>query len=135
MMGAVQFVLDGDIGEGLVEGAVGLVDLHAHRHADILLGELHDAVLALEEEGGLLGLTVTQVVAGDVLAAIETEESWEGICLDEPQESFCIGVGGMHPPGREGGCLGAETLAGGFVACGSGGEGGGGHLDGEIRDI
>ena len=134
-MGAVQFVLDGDIVEGLVEVAVGLVvDLHAHRHADILLGELHDAVLALEEEGGLLGLAVTQVVAWDVLATVETEETWKGICLGETQESFCIGVGRMHPPGR-GGCLGAEPLAGGFVACGSGGEGGGGHLDGEIRDI
>lgn len=64
---------DGDVGELLVH-AIGVAELEADCHLDVLLRELHLSAFALHEEGGGLRLALAEVVAFDVLASIELEE-------------------------------------------------------------
>lgn len=131
MVGAVGFYFYGHVRVGVIQLVVLVIDLEGDGHRDVGLGQLHHTFRTLEEEGRLLGLRQTKVVARYVSAAFEGEERRQevgGLAGDTCETRVGTQVA---PTGiGVGGCTCA--VAGGFVACGGGDEIVGGHLDGKV---
>lgn len=135
MVGAVEFILHGDIRERLVERAVSLVEQETHRETYVLLRYLHDAVLAQHEIGRLLCLAFREVVARHVPASVEAEELEPcGGGMGNSLETRGA-VGRVHTPAGVGVIRCSRPLARGLVARGRGGEVVGGHLYSEVLYI